>query len=341
MEWSIITWNIRGLGRAEKIRAVRTLFVRKKLKLLFIQETKVVDFSFSMFRRLGINQNFEKVFTPSIGSAGGLLSVWDSDFLKVSQVFTYPRFIAVLGTVKGSQHICGFLNVYGPAVEADREGFFTELLEFIKLHKVIWCIGGDFNAYLGAEEKIGFTVNSHTVNLFRTFIQNSALVDLPMSGGSYTWSNNRDPPTFIRLDRFLVDRQLLMFFPNTQQLLLAKSISDHNPVCLENLKVPLSARPFKLFNYLMEEDGFNSFVDAAFSKGKRNKGLFATLKELKKDIKQWSSAKPVDVRNQIRNLEAQIENEEKNIQQGIASSELPLLRKKLWFCLRKEESIWL
>ncbi|GMI73525.1 hypothetical protein HRI_001021800 [Hibiscus trionum] len=341
MEWSIITWNIRGLGRAEKIRAVRSLFVRKKPKLLFIQETKVKDFSLSMFRRLGINQNFEKIFVPSNGSSGGIFSVWEADFLKVSQVFTFTRFIVVLGIVKGYQHNCGFLNVYGLAVEADREGFFADLLAFINSHEAIWCIGGDFNAYLGAEEKIGFSANSHTINLFRSFIQDAALVDLPMNGGTFTWSNNRDPPTFIRLDRFLVDRQLLTFFPNTQQILLSKSISDHNPVCLENVKAPAHARPFKLFNYMMGEDGFKSLVENAFSKGKSNRGLFASLKELKKSIKQWSAVKPVDVRNQIQILEAQIDSEEKNIQHGIASSELPELRKKLWACLRKEESIWL
>ncbi|GMI80831.1 hypothetical protein HRI_001752400 [Hibiscus trionum] len=204
MDWNAITWNIRGLGRPEKASAVRRLFLQKKSKLLFLQETKLQAISISLYRRLGVKHDFDKIFSPSEGSAGGLLCVWDKNFLNIANSFVDRRFIALFGQIKGSLEQYGFINVYAPYVESEKVSFFNDLNSFMANYRVNWIIGGDFNAYLSAEEKLGVTVNRSSIEVFRKFIQESQLVDLPMSGGSFTWSNNREPPTFIRLDRFLV-----------------------------------------------------------------------------------------------------------------------------------------
>lgn len=39
---------------------------------------------------------------------------------------------------------------------------------------------------------------------FSEFIDEFRLVDLPLVGGPFTWSNGRSPPTLSQLDRFLV-----------------------------------------------------------------------------------------------------------------------------------------
>ncbi|KAE8680777.1 hypothetical protein F3Y22_tig00111366pilonHSYRG00071 [Hibiscus syriacus] len=55
---------------------------------------------------------------------------------------------------------------------------------------------GDFNAYIDPEEKLGKAQNWHTINIFRTFVQRAKLIDLPMSGGTFTWSSNREVSTW-------------------------------------------------------------------------------------------------------------------------------------------------
>ncbi|GMJ09856.1 hypothetical protein HRI_004654800 [Hibiscus trionum] len=329
MDWSIISWNIRGLGRSEKASAVRRLFLQKKPKILFLQETKMQVFSISLFRRLGVKHDLDKIFSPSEGSAGGLMCVWDKDFFSVSDKVVARRFIALFGQIKGSQVPYGFLNIYGSSVESEKASFFTELKSFMENYQVTWVLGGDFNAYLSAEEKIGISVNRISIEVFKSFIQELQLADLPLLGGTFTWSNNREPPTFIRLDRFLVGDKVLSDFPMLNQILLPKSISDHNPIGLEVASTVGGPRPFKLYNYLMEEKGFSDLVVSALSKPKksqRNAGLFRILKDLKGDIKKWSKDKQGGGENHIHWLECQIAAEERKQHQGQFSSSIGTLR---------------
>ncbi|GMI80064.1 hypothetical protein HRI_001675700 [Hibiscus trionum] len=291
MDWKFISLNIIGLGRAEKARAVRLLRNRKKPQMMFLQETKVTEFSNVLLRRLGVIQNQKIAFSPSVGSAGGILSVWDTNFFSVVEIYTLRNFVAVLGNIQNYEKVVGFLNVYGPSTEAEKREFFRELSVFLGSHNATWCVGGDFNAFLFVEEKIGYSWNMASTNLFRTFIQNTQLADLHLNGEAFTWSNNKEPPTFIRLDRFLVSHDFLAKFPCLNQNILAKSISDHNPISLENDGVNWGAKPFKLYNYLMEEERFVDLVTTAMSKpnSRRTKqGLFGKLKGLKGDIKTWS-----------------------------------------------------
>ncbi|KAL4341515.1 hypothetical protein GQ457_08G026990 [Hibiscus cannabinus] len=53
--------------------------------------------------------------------------------------------------------------------------------------------------------------------------------------GTFTFSNNRDPSTLVKLNRFLINPAFLLAFPNLNQILLCKSISDHNVIILENV----------------------------------------------------------------------------------------------------------
>ncbi|GMI95019.1 hypothetical protein HRI_003171200 [Hibiscus trionum] len=87
---SLISWNIRGLGKKEKRCAVRRLLADKKPRILFLQETKMENFTPVILRNMGCRQNFEKAFSPSIGSAGGLISIWDPEFFEASDRFIFP-----------------------------------------------------------------------------------------------------------------------------------------------------------------------------------------------------------------------------------------------------------
>ena len=42
------------------------------------------------------------------------------------------------------------------------------------------------------------------MELFLEFIEDLNLIDLPLEGGSYTWSSSLDQPSMSRIDRVLV-----------------------------------------------------------------------------------------------------------------------------------------
>ncbi|XVF41627.1 hypothetical protein PTKIN_Ptkin01aG0294700 [Pterospermum kingtungense] len=123
------------------------------------------------------------------------------------------------------------------------------------------------------------------------FISGADLVDLPLLGGKFTWSNNRERPTFCRLDRFLISTGFISKFPDVCQKVLPKSLSNHNPLLLEENKTDWGAKPFKFFTHWMDKEGFPKMLKERWegiqSKRGTDVGFGFKLRELKYAIKEW------------------------------------------------------
>jgi endonuclease/exonuclease/phosphatase family metal-dependent hydrolase len=59
------------------------------------------------------------------------------------------------------------------------------------------------------------------------------LQDLYQHGRCFTWSNERENPTLVRLDRVLVSIDWDEFFPNSHLCILGSNASDHCPLLLQ------------------------------------------------------------------------------------------------------------
>lgn len=68
---------------------------------------------------------------------------------------------------------------------------------------------------------------------FKIFIDNMEVLDLPMMGRRFTWTNFQDNAIHNRLDRFLVSLEWVEKF-NIAQWGLARPISDHCPVMIHD-----------------------------------------------------------------------------------------------------------
>ncbi|XP_039003298.1 uncharacterized protein LOC120130004 [Hibiscus syriacus] len=167
------------------------------------------------------------------------------------------------------------------------------------------------------EEKLGKYMNENSIAWFREFLFQASLMDLSLVGGSFNWGNNREDPTFVRLDRFLVSDDFLGLFPDVVQLLLPKSISDHNAMALESSKLNWGPKPFRLFNYIMEEERFKETVEKKISEVKSRKGLSIEqiLRETKMKIRNWSNERRMQLQRLIDNKERLFSNQEIQLQQ--------------------------
>ncbi|KAE8735025.1 Betaine aldehyde dehydrogenase [Hibiscus syriacus] len=350
LEEAIATWEISrmGLGKKEKQRTVQKLSSEKKPMFLFLQETKL-EILPSSFLRSGLNKLQGFVVSPTAGSSGGLFSCWDDSCFELENQFIHRRFIVVFGKFKFNQFRCGFINVYGPSVEEEKASFFEELGQFLNGCSLPLCVGGDFNAYLTEEEKDGRSQNRNSMDIFTLFIQQTGMIDLPLIGGNYTWSSNRDCPTVIRLDRFLVNVSFLSEFSDITQSLLPKSISDHNAIILESGEDNWGKRPFRLFSYLMTEEAFQEKVAVSineFRRVRKKAGILSILRNTKFAIKTWSRNRNQFPSKQISAIEDKIHHLENSFQKNRVSgvidslSELKLLRDELWRLYRIEEQIW-
>ena len=76
-------------------------------------------------------------------------------------------------------------------MDRDRRRLWEELAGVYSRWDVPWCMGGDFNITRFHSERSGHFWNSAAMEEFFEFIFELDLMDLPLVGGEYTWSNNR------------------------------------------------------------------------------------------------------------------------------------------------------
>ena len=103
---------------------------------------------------------------------------------------------------------------------------------------------GDFNLIYRAEDKNIHRFNRWLMNSFHTFIDDLELQELHLRGHLYTWSNERNRPTLVRLDWVFVMEDWDTDFPDHDLSTLAMECSDHTPLLL---KTDCSLPHFKRF----------------------------------------------------------------------------------------------
>jgi len=109
--------------------------------------------------------------------------------------------------------------VYGPQSNDDKLLFLQESRDLRSGCIGPWLIVGDFNIIVREEEKNTGIINRAMMGRFRWPINDLNLKELPMVGRRFTWSNQQDNPTLVKLDRVLcsIDWEQLFFSSNAQE----------------------------------------------------------------------------------------------------------------------------
>ena len=127
---------------------------------------------------------------------------------------------------------------------------------------------------------------------FSEFIFSFGLFDIPLEGGRYTWSNNRENVVMSCIDRFLYSGDWEDRYPTVTQRRLPRLLSDHFPILLECGKFVTSKRPFCYENMWIHAKGFLERVrgwwEAYEFEGTPSFILAKKLKALKLDLKKWN-----------------------------------------------------
>lgn len=139
--------------------------------------------------------------------------------------------------------------VYNPQSDNDKELFLEELEAIRDACEGPWAICGDFNLILSEEDKSNHRINRRNLARFRGTVAALALQDLHLHGRTFTWSNERENPTLVRLDRVLVSMDWDDMFPSSHLQALGTDASDHCPLLLQtNLGAMTKARfHFEIF----------------------------------------------------------------------------------------------
>ena len=183
-----------------------------------------------------------------------------------------------------------YTGVYGPNADRERSLMWDELTGIRRWWGLPWCVGGNFNVVRFPSERMGSVGFSPGMYDFSDFISDNGLIDIPLSGGNYTWSNNREMVSMSRIDRFLYTADWEEGFITISQKRLVRLTSDHFPIMLECGSIPRGRRPFRFENMWLKADGFlervcNWWGSYQFS-GTASYVLANKLKALKEDLKK-------------------------------------------------------
>lgn len=127
--------------------------------------------------------------------------------------------------------------------------------------------------------------------MFNAAISALGLVELPLKGKRFTWTNKQHPPLLERLDWFFTSASWTLSYPISEVSTLTMETSDHVP-CLIKISTAIpKSHIFRFENYWLQREDFmqqvilgwqsnNLHIDAA-------KALTAKFKNLRKVLKEW------------------------------------------------------
>ncbi|XP_026459582.1 uncharacterized protein LOC113360270 [Papaver somniferum] len=173
-----------------------------------------------------------------------------------------------------------------------RELFWNDLKEIRAGSNEAWCFVGDVNSVRCDAERNKPGGDLRNVNFLNNFVSEQEMIDLPLHGGSYTWSNKLEDPLLCRLDRVLVCTLFDSRFSNATQTVLVRTISDHNALILDLTSCIRNNSSFKIETHWMEHPYFVKLVEVWWNTldytGAPGFVLFRKLQNLKYFIKNWS-----------------------------------------------------
>ena len=130
------------------------------------------------------------------------------------------------------------------------------------------------------------------------------VVELPLHGQRFTWTNKQLSPLLERLDWFFTSQSWTNSFPITCVTTLTMETSDHSPCLISiNTTIP-KGKVFRFENYLMEHEQFLNVVQHGWTlptfQSDPAKVITAKFKNLRRVIRAWQA--------QLSNLKANIAN---------------------------------
>lgn len=185
-------------------------------------------------------------------------------------------------------------TVYGPCVDPERSNFIDWFRGHIIGDSDNWIFLGDFNFYRSLSNRNRSGGNLQDTIIFNDAIGHLGLVELPLKGRSYTWSNMQENRLLEQLDWFFTSVNWTNAFPNTQVIPLAKITSDHIPcnVIIDNI-IP-KASIFRFENFWPDMQGFQEVVQFSWGHPSNQPNAVANLsnklKHLRYRLKNWAKS---------------------------------------------------
>ncbi|KAH1202923.1 putative ribonuclease H protein [Glycine max] len=166
---------------------------------------------------------------------------------------------------------------------------------YMDLFCIISTSDTSFNIYY-----LPLPIKKNDISAFNQWISDMELREIKCAGNSFTWIRPNGCVKS-RLDRFLVSEHWLSLWPESCQLVLQRNLSDHCPTILQTSMVDWGPKPFRVFDWWLQQKGYQKMVREAWNNDQQGGWggivLKNKLKNFKAAIKQWSKKL-----NEVENL---------------------------------------
>lgn len=166
-----------------------------------LQETKIS----SMNRSILVDTLGERMaghcMLDANGTRGGILLAWNQDAVQLTDVVAKQFSVTARVRMLISDACFSLTTCYGPANDRRKDEFLQEMISSKPPAGTPWLITGDFNLIYKASDKNNLNLNRRLMGKFRAALDDCELMEICLQNRKFTWSNERENPTLVRLDR--------------------------------------------------------------------------------------------------------------------------------------------
>lgn len=276
------SYNTRGLNN--KVSFYKDFIASRKLNLVALLETHVKRENANFLAHL-VAPKFQWVFNYENHYNGRIWLGWDPSFWTISEVVTHSQHISckISSTDSSTWFYASFIYAFNDYTA--RRNLWADLINVKtnSIHDLPWVLAGDFNVCLKVTEMSNSGIVGIEMREFQEIIEFLDLFDLNFSGKLFTWwDSNMINPIHKKLDRVLVNTAWVSCFPSSTAQFLSRGLSDHCPAFVHlGIAVKNLAKPFQVFQHILEHPEFISTVNNAWSANVEGDPWFILTSKLK------------------------------------------------------------
>jgi hypothetical protein len=237
-----------------------------------------------------------------VGTVGSILVVWCTEDVRVTATRVDAFSISVLLDA-GASEPWWLTTVYGPTTEVLKPLFLDKLHVLRAALNGPWALARDFNMILNARDKSNANLNRRAMARFRAYINGIELKEACLLERRYTWSNKRDQPTLVRIDRWFGSVDWDGLYPNAMLTALSSSLSNHCPILMSTAVAFGSKRCVCFERFWSKLEGFTDIVVQSWGGGPAVTDplwrLDRELRKLARDLQWWSVKRVSSIRDQL------------------------------------------
>lgn len=231
----ILCWNVRGLNSRVRQDAIRNLISNSRVDIVCLQETKMSVMSVGVILSSMGSDFTNWIDLPAAGASGGIVVAW-RQCLGPALATRVDNYSLSIQFSPGSLQPWWLTCVYGPQGDINKLLFMQKLRDVRSFCQGPWTVLGDFNLTTSA-----------------------------LQGRKFTWSNQQDNPTLVKLDRVFCSSEWEQLFPNCLLQSSATEGSDHCPLLLGLHDVQPAKARFHFESFWPTLEGFQEAVESAWS----------------------------------------------------------------------------